>query len=174
MARSPWFVVSLESRCQAGPVRLVFRATWSHRQLGINASSHLERHDAKFRRLLGSSLTFTHLMPVGTSFLDLLVPVPAGWGSSNRRIAASRHPGTAVRHTSSALCPRARLGLENLIPRKLGKQPCRWCHHQGPKLSSSQGHRWFMRAKVKWFQGAWPHEVRWSLHELGIKSCQVP
>src|SRR5208337_2332433 len=67
---------------------LVFRATWSHRQFGINASSHLERHDAKFHRLLGSSLTFTHLMPVGTSFLDFLVPVLAGWGSSNRRIAA--------------------------------------------------------------------------------------
>ena len=173
MARSPWFMVSLESRRQADPVRLVFRATWSHRQLGINASSYLERHDAKFRRLLGSLLTFTHLMPVGTSFLDLLVPVPTGWGSSNRRIAASRYPGT-VCDISAGFVLRARLGLENLIPRKLGKQPCRWHHHQGPKLSSSQGHRWFMRAKAKWFQAAWPHEMQWSLHELGIKPRQVP
>jgi hypothetical protein len=90
-----------------------------------NASSHLERHDAKFRGLLGSSLTFTRLMPVGTSFLDLLVPVLAGWGSSNRRIAASRYPGT-VCDIPAGFVLRARLELENLIPRKLGRQPCRW------------------------------------------------
>jgi len=31
-----------------------------------------------------------------------------------------------------------------------------------------------MRAYVKYFQGAWPHEVQWSLHELGINPRQVP
>lgn len=173
MARSPWFVFSLESRRQAGPVLLVFRATWSHRQLGINTSSHLERHDAKFRRLLGSSLTFTYLMPVGTSFLDLLVPVLAGWGSSNRHITASQYPGT-VCDIPAGFVLRARLELEDLIPRKLGKLLCRWRHHQDPSLSSSQGHRWFMRVMVKCFLGAWPHEVQWSLHELGIKPRHVP
>jgi len=59
-------------------------------------------------------------MPVGTSFLDLLVPVLAGWGLSNRRIAASRYPGT-VCDIPAGFVLRARLGLEKLDSKEAWK-----------------------------------------------------
>ncbi len=146
-------MISLDSRHQSSPARLVLGAAWPRRQLGSNASSHLDRHDAKLRRQLGSSLTFTNLVPVGPSFLDLLVAVPAEWA---RAFAASpRHKTRACRGASTGSVPRGRFKLDDLIPRKVGSQPCRWCRHQGSKLSSSQGQRWFMAASPTRFQVAW-------------------
>src|SRR5271157_6011339 len=98
---------------------------WFSGQLGLIvnlASTHRATWNAMTPsfRLLGSSLTFTHLMPVGTSFLDFLVPVLAGWGSSNRRIAASRYPGT-VCDIPAGFVLRARLGLEKLDSKEAWK-----------------------------------------------------
>ncbi len=165
-------MISLESRRQASPARLVLGTAWPRRQLGSNASSHLERHDARLRRQLGSSWTFTNLVPAGPSVLDLLVPVPAEWA---RAIAASpRHETRAGRDASTGSVLRGQFELEDLIPGKLGNPPYRWRRHQCFKLSSSQGHRWFVAARPNWFQAAWFDEVRWSSYELGIKPCQAP